>query len=221
MAAMADPYLPALADFAFTDDEQAVIDVALATVKPWDWEPKGNTLTTFKAVKTRIRDIHMQRHNHRCCYCRRDLHGAGHFMIDREHVLPKSLEPYRQLAFEMWNLGTSCKRCNMEYKGDKDDFVIVKGDPAALQDGANYRLIHPNFDRYKDHISRSAVEDDDVVVVTFTKVPGSAKAEYTYDYFNLAGLERQIQDQSQGAFVVELPSEGGLEVRRLAESLGQ
>ncbi len=40
-------------------------------------------------------------------------------------------------------------------------------------------------------------------------------------YFNLAGPKRQIQHQAQGAYVVEHPSEGGLEVRRLAQSLGQ
>ncbi|WP_242140818.1 HNH endonuclease [Sphingomonas sp. TREG-RG-20F-R18-01] len=218
---MPDPYEPGLDTFEFTQQEQAVIEQAMATAKPWDWKPKGELGEAFKAIKNRIREFHLVRHNHRCCYCRRDLKGGGHFMIDREHVLPKSIEAFKLFAFTKWNLGASCKRCNMEYKGSKIDFVVTTDDADVLQDGANYRFIHPNFDRYKDHISRVASEDDDIVVVRFTKKEGSEKGAFTYDYFNLAGLEREILDEAQGAPIVEEPSEAGYKVRLLADNLGQ
>lgn len=218
---MVDPYTPKLEAFTFTEEENDTIQLALATEKPWDWKPSGASGDNIKSVKTKIRDFHMMRHNSRCCYCRRDLNGGGHFMIDREHILPKSLEPYRLLAFSIWNLSTSCKRCNMEYKRDDDSFVVDKDNPELLEDSENYLLIHPNFDCYKDHISKSSYEDDDVVVVKFTKREGSAKGAFTYDYFNLSGLERQVADEAQGALVIEEPSEAGFEVRRLAEELGQ
>jgi hypothetical protein len=218
---MADPYVPLLEEFEFTADEKHVIEAALATEKPWDWKPAGKLAKIFKAVKTKILNLHLERHGNRCCYCRVNLHGAGHFMIDREHVLPKSLAPYRSLAFTIWNLGIACKRCNMQYKVDKDDFVVVKDDAVALADGANYRLIHPNFDRYRDHLARSALEANDTVIVKYTKVSGSEKGAFTYDYFNLKGLEIGSFDQAQGAQIAEDPGEAGLMARSLAEEFGQ
>jgi len=218
---MTDPYNPKLSDFHFTEEEQNLIRMALESEKPWDWKPKGALGQTMKSVKRKIRDFHMERQGSRCCYCRRDLYGGGHFMIDREHILPKSLESYRALAFSMWNLSVSCKRCNMEYKKDDDSFAVDQGNPGHFEASSNYLLIHPNFDLYKEHISKISIETDDVIVVKFVKKVGSAKARYTYNYFNLSGLERQAADVAQGAMVVEEPSEAGLEVRRIAERLDQ
>jgi len=214
---MSDPYTPALAEFAFTADERSAIVIALASPKPWDWEPGGELSATLKSVKKKIHDLHMARHGNRCCYCRKNLKGGGHFVIDREHVLPKSIAAYRPLTYEVWNLGISCKRCNMQYKKDKIDFVVDPNDAVALLEGGNYRLIHPNFDLYRDHISISVMQDDDITVVKYTKKPGSGKGEYTYDYFNLRELEVGSFDEAQGIARVGDLKEGGLEARALAD----
>lgn len=218
---MTDPYMPALNTFLFSEDDIKAIELALAKDMPWDWKPKGAVARDIKSVKDKIRAFHMLRHNHRCCYCRRDLKDGGHFMVDREHILPKSFEAYRHLTFCMWNLSVSCKRCNMEYKKNKDDFVVVKDDPGRFEESGNYFIIHPNFDKYKDHISKSSIEYDDIVVVKFTKKAGSAKGAFTYDYFNLAGMEREMANDAQGVMIVADPSEAGLQVRRLAEEANQ
>lgn len=213
---MSDPYMPALATFAFTDAEKDVIAAALATSSPWDWDPGDDRGDTLKSVKKKIHDLHMARHGDRCCYCRKNLKGGGHFVIDREHVLPKSKATYKPLAYEIWNLGISCKRCNMQYKKDKTDFVINPNNAADLRAGVNYRLIHPNFDLYKAHIKISVMQDDDITVVKYTKIPGSEKGEYTYNYFNLRELEVGSFDEAQGIASLEDLEEGGLEARALA-----
>jgi hypothetical protein len=218
---MGDRYLPALDAFMLDENEQTAIAEALATIDPWGWEPGGAKQQAIVAAKVKIRDYHMARHNSRCCYCRVNLHGAGHFMTDREHLLPKSVPEFRPLSYTMWNLGIACKRCNMEYKKSKTDFVVDLGNAAALEDSDNYRFIHPNFDLYREHLERSAVEAQDSVIVKYTVTPGSEKGAYTYAYFNLRGLEVGSFDKAQGVEMLVDLGEGALEARALADQYGQ
>lgn len=218
---MPDPYKPELDSFEFTNDEKAAIAQALETEKPWDWKPGGGTEETLKAVKQKIRDLHLKRHGDRCCYCRFPLHGGGRYVIDREHILPKSIEAFRHLAYTIWNLGISCKRCNMQYKGAKVDFVIDAADANAYQESANYRLIHPNYDLYKEHISFQIIANDDGTIVKYTKQPGSEKGPYTYDYFDLKARETNSYDAQQGRDAPEDLGEGALEAQALAREYGQ
>ncbi|MGY0798894.1 HNH endonuclease [Lysobacter sp. A286] len=220
-SAMVDKYLPTLDAFTLTDDEQELLTSALATDDPWGWNPGRAQSKLLARVKAKIRDHHLQRHGNKCCYCRVNLHGGGPFMTDREHVLPKSIPAYRSLSYTMWNLGIACKRCNMEYKKGRTDFVVVPDDATLFAESANYRFIHPNFDLFRDHMSRLAQEVDEAVLVKYTAVPGSSKGAYTYDYFNLRGLEVNSFDQAQGLDSPDDFGEAVLEVRSLAEEFGQ
>lgn len=216
-----DRYLPALDAFMLSADEQSAVTSALASADPWEWNPGGAQSTAIASVKTKIRDYHLARHGNKCCYCRVNLHGGGPFMTDREHVLPKSVADYRPLSYTMWNLGIACKRCNMEYKKNRTDFVVAVDDPSLLEDGANYRFIHPNFDFYREHLLRFALEVEETVIVKYTVVAGSAKGAYTYAYFNLRGLEVNSFDKAQGLDTLEAPGEAAQAVRSLAASFGQ
>lgn len=221
IVALPDPYAPSLETCVFTDEEKAVIAVALTMEKPWDWKPGGTEEATLVAAKVKIRDLHRARHGDRCCYCRFPLHGGGHFIVDPEHVLPKSLDSYRPLAYTVWNLGIACKRCNMQYKRAKIDFVIDAVTATAFQDSANYRLIHPNFDLYKEHISINMEMNDDTTLIKYTKRPGSEKGLYTYDYFNLQEREVGTFDAAQGLDVPGDLEKGALEAQELARQFGQ
>lgn len=217
---MTDPYVPALDSLVLTDAEKTAVAAALATAKPWDWTPDGDVGDAIISVKQKIRDLQMARHGNRCCYCRKNLHGGGHFVIDREHVLPKSHAAFKLLAYEIWNLGIACKRCNMQYKRSKVDFVIDLDDAVALQTSMNYRFIHPNYDSYKDHIRIASYQDDDITVVKYTKM-GSEKGDYTYDYFNLRELEVGSFDAAQGAPELADLGAGALAAKALAAEFDQ
>lgn len=219
---MDDAYTPALKDFEFTEIEKAAITSVLATDNPWTLKRTDPLYKLVQEIKMKIQDFHLERHNYQCCYCRLNLRGAGPFNTDREHILPKSKPIYRDFTFTIWNLGVSCKRCNMEYKKERVDFVIDGTDLDALQTSKNYRLIHPNFDNYVEHISHSLIQVDGSIVQKFTKREGSDKAEYTYTFFNLRGLEVDGFDEAQGASEKEeVLSEGALEARALARRYGQ
>ena len=218
---MPDPYLPTLATFAFTADEEDAIAQALLTPQPWDWEPGGVIETTIGVVKTKIRDLHLQRHDNSCCYCRWSMQGGGHFVVDREHILPKSVETYRSYTYTMWNLTVACKRCNMQYKKAKDDFVIDKASNAAFQDSANYRLIHPNFDRYEDHIDFVHIAMPGFRLTKYVVNADSEKGAYTYSYFNLENREVEFANEGQVGKLPKALGEFALAAKKLAAEFGQ
>jgi hypothetical protein len=140
-------------------------------------------------------------------------------MTDREHILPKS--KYKAYVYSIWNLAASCKRCNMQFKKDCDAFVIDKSDAAALQQGENYRLVHPNFDLWDDHLTRLSAQANTKTIVRYVRTEGSAKANYTHSYFGLHELEVDSFDQAQGRSVQDSASGLAFAIRKLVKDFGQ
>jgi len=219
---MVDRYIPALADFALEHEEANAVENALETATPWDWVPEddGERLA-LKRAKGKILAYHLERHGGNCCYCRTNLNGAGPFMTDREHVLPKGKPVYKQFSYAMWNLAAACKRCNMQFKRKGDAFVVDTNDPAKFQDSENYRFIHPNFDEYGEHLMRVTAQVDTKNIVMFIKTGGSEKAVYTHEFFGLADLQMDSFDQAQGLGVESDVSDLAAQVRTLAKKFGQ
>ncbi len=220
-ATMPDPYLPPLAEFAFDPGEIAVIDLALASNKPWDFVPADDAdIALLKSAKAKILNLHLQRHGWTCCYCRANLQGAGPFMTDREHILPKGKAAYKLLSYTLWNLAAACKRCNLQFKRSGDGFVINGSDPTALENSDNYRFVHPNFDFWDDHLTRLAVQVNAKNLVKILS-KGSAKAAYAHDFFNLQEFEIDSFDAAQGLENESEESAAIIELRKLAEIFGQ
>lgn len=219
---MADPYLPALEDFELNADEIAAVANALQNDKPWDWKPEDqHELQALKSAKDKILAYHLSRHGGNCCYCRLNLNGAGPYMTDREHVLPKSKPVYKPFSYSMWNLAASCKRCNMQFKRSGDAFVVNPDDPTKFQDRENYRFVHPNFDAYGEHLMRLQAQADTKNIVIFVKMSGSEKATYTHDFFALHELQVDSFDQAQGLETENLETELAIRVRALAKEFDQ
>ncbi len=215
---MTDAYTPGMSTLKLTQDEKDAIVKALTSENPWD-----ETDEAVKTAKNKLRDLHLLRHADTCCYCRTNLHGGGRFMIDREHILPKGRAAYRPFCFEVWNISISCKRCNMELKWEYDDYVVDKVTVAEYQKGENYLLIHPNFDLWEQHISRESQQVNRQVLVKYTVAEGSEKGKFTYDYFDLKGLEVNSFDQGQGIerAADQNASEAVVEARSIASEYGQ
>lgn len=219
---MVDRYLPALVDFTLEDEEDKAIQKALKAAKPWDWvsEDEGERLA-LKRAKDKMLSYHLRRHGGNCCYCRTNLNGAGPYMTDREHVLPKGMPVYKPFSYAMWNLAAACKRCNMQFKRKGDAFVVDANDPAKFQDSENYRFIHPNFDSYSEHLMRVTAQVDTRNIVMFIKTDGSEKAFYTHEFFGLDKLQVDSFDRAQGVGVESNESDLAVQVRTLAKQFGQ
>lgn len=217
---MPDCYTPLLADFALTADEKAAIAAALATNDPWKHDAAELAAHTAVLVelKSRIREFHLQRRNHLCCYCHKNLYGEFNLVLDREHILPKSTYPV--LTYRIGNLATSCKKCNMRIKGNDVSFVVNFHDIVDhYADSGRYSFIHPNFDRFQDHIDRIERQNGGNLLVAFRVIGDSDKGKYHYDYFHLSDLEINSFDDAQGRSV-DL-TEALCEVTELAKGRGQ
>lgn len=173
----------------FTNEDLQNIQVAQdAGGKIWD-----NDLV--KDLKRRIKQHYRTNLEEVCCYCRRDLTDEFNMVIDIEHILPKS--KYGELMFEIGNLNISCKRCNMEIKKEKDDFVV---DSTSIRINYTrpelYHFIHPNFEIYRDNMDYFRADISGTRITKF--FPKTEKGTYTYKYFQLDKLEINSFDKAQG-----------------------
>ncbi|WP_446083290.1 HNH endonuclease [Acinetobacter sp. 1125_18A] len=159
------------------------------------------------------------RTDQRCCYCYRDQTGEFSFVLDIEHILPKSV--FNDCFYDLDNLSISCKRCNMNIK--KDDYSFLKSDLLSLAKKLNpsrrvyfkrkdiihklsfkkdyfnsslYSIIHPNLDKYDDHIDyiKSDYKGNRLTIYK----PITQKGKYTYEYFRLNEFEINSFKQAQG-----------------------
>lgn len=213
---MTDPLLPALTDFIFTAEEEAAVQFALSTDKPWkhDAVELEEVKPTLIELKKKIRAFHLERQNSKCCYCRMNLHGGGNFIIDREHIVPK--EKFKTLTYVISNLSVACKRCNMELKKGDLSFLVDRGSILQTHSNADqYRFIHPNYEKYSLFIEKMSYEINDETYVKYTKLD-HPKAHYTYTYFDLRALEVNTFDKGQG---ITTPDNASTVRERLAEEI--
>jgi len=197
---MSDAHVPSLADFKLSDEEDAAVTLALAQKHPWNHMCKElkDVRDHLISAKDKLADFHMERQKDACCYCRSILAGMGPYQRDREHILPKK-DKFSQLAYDPANLSVSCKRCNMEYKRERTDFV--EDVDTILPDYKNserYRIVHPNFDRWEDYLERIVMQSRTGILVTYVFDPAVPKAAFTYDFFGLNELEINSFDECQG-----------------------
>jgi hypothetical protein len=107
----------------------------------------------------------------------------------------------------------------MVCKGKDEGFIVAGHQADSLNSSGCYAFIHPNFDLYKDHLERRAQEANDTNIVKYTVQNGSEKGEYTYDYFNLKGLEVGSFDTAQGFKASILIGDLAMKVRLLAQRM--
>ncbi|SIT04085.1 hypothetical protein SAMN05421786_104250 [Chryseobacterium ureilyticum] len=175
----------------YTEDELNTIKQAIS---------EGGDIWNNKILtplKRKIKDYYRKKGKEQCCYCKRDFENEFNMIIDIEHILPKSHLLFKDYMFEIKNLNISCKRCNMNIKKDRTDFIVdistIKPDYHISN---KYHFIHPNFDSYFEHISYNIhIIDDKKLIKYITK---TEKGNYTYKYFLLDKIEIDTLSTAQG-----------------------
>lgn len=197
--------------FELTDDDVKAIQQAASLTDKWGDEG-------LKPFRDRIKAYHRKRQGERCCYCQRSFVGEFSFVIDIEHVLPKKRFP--SLCFNVRNLSVACKRCNMDIKRARIDFLTCDLDAAAerYDQSSTYKLIHPNIDLSREHLVRAHLDSGESQVTFYGVKNDSAKGRFTKEYFRLREFEEESIDKSQG--LVERFSEGYEEILRQLEEVG-
>ncbi|HEV7232557.1 MAG TPA: HNH endonuclease [Bacteroidia bacterium] len=178
-----------------TNDDWEDVKVAIdAGGKIWDNE-------LLKNFKKKIKEYNRFLQGEQCCYCRRSLADEFSMVIDIEHVLPKGM--FKHHMFEILNLSVSCKRCNMEIKGEDISFITDVNDVNENpNDSKYYKIIHPNLDDYFSHIKYYVKIIDAKTIVKY-KILNKGKGAFTYEYFELDEIERKSIDRAQGVSAAE------------------
>lgn len=158
--------------------------------------------------KDKVKAHYRQVQNEQCCYCRKNFSGEAKIVIDIEHILPKGNGKFPEYMFSTFNLNVACKRCNMNIKGSKTDFVTdltaVRNTP---QNSELYKIVHPNYDDYFAHIKYLTITENQYKFILYQVVAGSDKGKFTIDYFKLKELEVDTLNIAQGLKLSEALSD--------------
>lgn len=178
---------------SFTAKEKSSMRAA-SLIGPTAWDKN----LSLNSLKDKIKNFGLMKTENRCCYCGRNIYGEFRMVIDIEHILPKSIFPKQM--FKGKNLSASCKRCNMNIKKSKFDFLegINAGHTGTLLRSKYYKIIHPNLDNYDSHLLLIAGQVGSKVMLKYSVVNGSSKGKFTYEYFKLDRLEKNNFDMAQG-----------------------
>lgn len=179
--------------FNFDTDDIASIKLAINEGgKIWDSKH-------LDGLKKKIKAHYRTHQGEQCCYCRKNSHGEFNMVLDIEHILPKGRTQFRKFMFNIINLSVSCKRCNMLVKKDDISFITETADFENTPfDSANYKFIHPNVDKYFQHLIYEVSIKNDVTMIKYSVVASSYKGAFTYKYFKLNELEIDSFNRSQG-----------------------
>lgn len=110
-----------------------------------DW-----TKDSLNDIKSRMREHLRVWQQDQCCYCRQEL-GYDQRESDLEHIVDKS--GHWKFGFTPQNIALSCPACN-SIKTSQEVLVDEKVNVAEYPtDGASFKIVHPYFDRYSDHIT--------------------------------------------------------------------
>lgn len=116
----------------------------------WNDE-KNKDVSKFRVL---IRNHYLSDQKLTCFYCRQYIFSTHGFHWQVEHILPKSLFP--QFLFEPKNLIVICPDCNKEKDNQNPH---VDGNRACSQQSypstsGRFKIIHPLYDQYTEHINR-------------------------------------------------------------------
>lgn len=131
--------------YELSEEEAQIVKIVqcdeLSPQKKWDD-------CRVTAMKSNIKKHYIVEQDKTCAYCKVNLHTNHGMVWDTEHIIDKASSP--QWMFEPLNLCVSCKDCN----GSKGSRTSTKGKNYRNfpRKSANYRIIHPHFDHYDDHI---------------------------------------------------------------------
>lgn len=129
--------------YEYSDSENQKIADHYKCASDWTKEP-------LDSVKSSLREHLRVWQLNQCCYCRQQL-GYKQRESDLEHIVDKN--GHWKFGFVPQNIALSCPSCN-SIKTDQEVLVDEKVDILEYPaDGASFKIVHPYFDRYSDHIA--------------------------------------------------------------------
>jgi hypothetical protein len=156
-------------------------------------------------IRKLIKDHYIISQNYTCFFCRQKYVQLHNRAWDIEHIISKSSHP--MFMFEPYNLCLSCIDCNHK-KGNAS--VLVKENITDFSNKSkDYKIIHPHFDKYEDHI-KVIIEGS-----LYQVVNGSSKGKETRRIYC---LDRFIEDAGRNQIINKSPETQKLVAALLCEN---
>lgn len=144
-------------------------------------------------LKSRVKAFYIEVQSSRCCYCDRHQATENHRAWDIEHVADRSKYPW--FMFTATNLAASCPDCNLA-KSAKET-LKTPGRKTYPKASADFRIVHPHFDVFADHIHRFG----------HIYVPKSSKGKYTIVACDLLRFAEKYIDWDNSAIDTRFEAE--------------
>lgn len=120
------------------------------------WDDSNNT--SMKKFRTHIRNHYLNEQKLTCFYCKQYIFSENGLHWQVEHILPKSLFP--QFLFHPHNLIVICPDCNRE-KSNQNPHIDGENGRNQINypsTSGRFKIVHPFFDDYYQHIDRVSVD---------------------------------------------------------------
>jgi len=145
-----------------------------------------------KEIKKFIKDHYIKSQKFTCAFCKQKIVQKHNRAWDIEHIISRS--SYAEFMFEPKNLCLSCIDCNIK-KGRNS--VLITNDIKKFPSSSNlYKIIHPHFDKYEEHIN-ILVEG-----ALYQVINNSSKGRETRRIY---GLDRFIEDANRNQIINNSP----------------
>lgn len=125
--------------------------------------------------KHKAKEFYIKEQKCKCCYCDKEIMSENKRLWDLDHVLCRDKRP--SYMFEPENLAISCVPCNLA-KSAKD-VATGKSYKNFPRRSSSYKIIHPHFDNYGEHIRIFSG-------LIYVPVRGSKKGRATIEICNLS-----------------------------------
>ena len=128
--------------YKFSEEEKQKIADHYKCADDWTKDSLNN-------IKSSLRNHLLVWQLGQCCYCRQKI-GCGQRESDLEHIVDKS--GHWEFGFMPQNIALCCPACNSIKTNQEvliDEKVNILEYPT---EGASFKIVHPYFDRYSDHI---------------------------------------------------------------------
>lgn len=138
----------------FSENSKAAIDAILASP---DFTHNDWSRAELESVRVEIRDFYRAEQKANCVYCNDAVALQSATGAPIEHVASKAKYPH--YIFEPLNLCVACPDCN-EIKRDREvlDPVVINTAPKRYPKNTHrYRIVHPHYDAYEDHIEHVGI----------------------------------------------------------------
>lgn len=149
-----------------------------------DYKIWNTTKGMVAKIRVAIREHYKIQQSYMCCYCRQQNIQEHGYVWDCEHILPKAIYP--KFLFEPFNLALSCKACNLAKEKYKEQIIINSKDRYCT-DKYNYRIIHPHFDVYSEHLKVKVRRG-----TTVHEIVTTTKGAFTYKCCGLDRFDKKL-----------------------------